>query len=311
MRFLRTVQENFFSFEGRLPRGDFWLRSFIAGVLLLLGLLTELGIAFLLGEEHYPLFKPFLFPFTISLWLLTAVAQTSLLIRRLHDRDKSGFWALLCLIPYVGVVWWFIEPGCMRGSVGDNKYGPDSTSAPVQSSIWINRPIPGPRAWLAALFKKKVCTEAMHNVQIAKLAVFLLIFHHIQIESPGLTKDQVAKCGGAWSNFLFGEQDSDQHHDLNLDYEKAKAVEWLNNSADDIQELVVQSLRIKTTAISTLTGNVMVYGEPLLKAFGKRIPNVPNPESFNRLVSHIVQAKLTPDDQGQILKWILEQSQAK
>jgi hypothetical protein len=199
----------------------------------------------------------------------------------------------------------------MRGSVGDNKYGPDSTPDPVQSSNWINRPIPGPRAWLAALFKKRVCTEAMHNVQIAKLAIYLLVFHHIQNESHGLTKDQVAKRGAAWSNFLFGEQDSDIHHELNLAYEKAKAVEWLNNSSDDIQELVVQSLRVKATAISALTGNVVVYGEPLLKAFGKRIPNAPNPESFNRLVSHIVQAKLTPDDQGQIFKWILEQSQAK
>jgi uncharacterized membrane protein YhaH (DUF805 family) len=45
-------------------------------------------------------------------------------IRRLHDRDKSGWLFLLILIPFVGaiilLIWY-----CMRGTIGPNRFGPD------------------------------------------------------------------------------------------------------------------------------------------------------------------------------------------
>jgi hypothetical protein len=34
-------------------------------------------------------------------------------VKRLHDRDKSGWWFLLILVPIAGV-WSFIETGCDR-----------------------------------------------------------------------------------------------------------------------------------------------------------------------------------------------------
>jgi uncharacterized membrane protein YhaH (DUF805 family) len=72
-------------------------------------------------------------------------------IKRLHDRDKSGWWLLLFyLVPYLllgpigwitgpermlGValavasaavtIWMIVEIGCRRGTVGPNQYGPD------------------------------------------------------------------------------------------------------------------------------------------------------------------------------------------
>ncbi len=45
-------------------------------------------------------------------------------VRRLHDRDYSGWWVLLAFVPLVGwiiLLVWFV----MRGTVGDNRFGPD------------------------------------------------------------------------------------------------------------------------------------------------------------------------------------------
>lgn len=41
-------------------------------------------------------------------------------IRRLHDRGMSGWWVVLYLIPFVGLVM-----SSIKGQSGPNKYGPD------------------------------------------------------------------------------------------------------------------------------------------------------------------------------------------
>ena len=48
-------------------------------------------------------------------------------VKRWHDRNKSGWWVLIGMIPIIGPLWQFIEAGCMRGTVGANQYGPDPT----------------------------------------------------------------------------------------------------------------------------------------------------------------------------------------
>ena len=48
-------------------------------------------------------------------------------VKRWHDRDKSGWWILIGMIPIVGPIWTFVECGCLRGTVGPNNYGQDPT----------------------------------------------------------------------------------------------------------------------------------------------------------------------------------------
>jgi uncharacterized membrane protein YhaH (DUF805 family) len=49
-------------------------------------------------------------------------------VRRLHDRDKSGWWLLIALIPLVGaiilLVWY-----CTRGTQGVNRFGPENPTS--------------------------------------------------------------------------------------------------------------------------------------------------------------------------------------
>ncbi len=54
-------------------------------------------------------------------------------VRRLHDIDKSGWNIFWFIIPFVGfilmIVWY-----CRRGTVGDNRFGPDPLAPVVREA---------------------------------------------------------------------------------------------------------------------------------------------------------------------------------
>ncbi|WP_172961151.1 DUF805 domain-containing protein [Asticcacaulis excentricus] len=54
-----------------------------------------------------------------------AWVRLALAVKRWHDRDKSGYWVLIELLPVVGLIWSFIQTIILPGTVGDNQYGPD------------------------------------------------------------------------------------------------------------------------------------------------------------------------------------------
>jgi uncharacterized membrane protein YhaH (DUF805 family) len=56
----------------------------------------------------------------LLLWPAIAVA-----VKRWHDRDKPGWWVLIVLLPLIGGLWALIDNGCLRGTVGPNRFGPD------------------------------------------------------------------------------------------------------------------------------------------------------------------------------------------
>ena len=49
----------------------------------------------------------------------------ALYAKRWHDRDKSGWWTLIVLVPIVGPIWILVELGILEGTRGDNRFGPD------------------------------------------------------------------------------------------------------------------------------------------------------------------------------------------
>ena len=55
----------------------------------------------------------------IFIWIRLAIA-----VKRWHDRNKSGWFVLINLIPVVGVLWALIENGFLVGDVSHNEYGP-------------------------------------------------------------------------------------------------------------------------------------------------------------------------------------------
>jgi uncharacterized membrane protein YhaH (DUF805 family) len=146
-----TFAQLYFSAKGRASRSQYWLRF----------LIPVLVIGIVLNFLH--LVEPRVFTILANLFHLGVLwPSIALLIKRIHDRDKSGWlvWALYgpamaalvftvatiiaiaagnegsawtsgiiavaLWIATAGVgIWFFVEFGCLRGTVGANRYGAD------------------------------------------------------------------------------------------------------------------------------------------------------------------------------------------
>lgn len=111
-----TPAQILFGLQGRIPRRTWWLW----GVLALLG--VALGGSLLLAIAGV---DPDTASLTMNLLVLWPAIATS--VKRWHDRDKSGWWVLINLVPVIGTIWVLIENGMLRGSVGPNRFGEDLT----------------------------------------------------------------------------------------------------------------------------------------------------------------------------------------
>jgi uncharacterized membrane protein YhaH (DUF805 family) len=141
-----------FSFRGRINRAKYWLALLVflvADIALgLVGWLLVNGVAFQI--------------LSFAVNLAVFIAGIAVCIKRLHDRDRSGWWLLLFYVgpvavaligrfifwaaadtvgmsaewSYLGlrlcilggfalVIWGFVEIGCRRGTAGYNRFGPD------------------------------------------------------------------------------------------------------------------------------------------------------------------------------------------
>lgn len=118
----------FFSFEGRINRGQYWVTSAFYVLMILISFLPSTLFLFhdrdLIGSSLYFMFAPLL-----PIMILVYFSSICLIIKRYHDRNKSGYWALLLIpsaIPFLGAVfslWMFIELGFLEGDKGKNDYG--------------------------------------------------------------------------------------------------------------------------------------------------------------------------------------------
>ena len=69
------------------------------------------------------------FPLFYYLWAIAVfLPGLAVSVRRLHDRDKSGWWILIEFIPLIGpiiLIIWFVG----RGTEGPNRFGEDPLQA--------------------------------------------------------------------------------------------------------------------------------------------------------------------------------------
>ena len=115
-----------FSFQGRLNRAPFWLVHL--GILVAeIVLLSVLGAGAAIMSGNYEaaagsmggLSSVVLGVFFLAVfWISLAIS-----VKRWHDRNKSAWWLLIVLVPVVGSLWYFIECGFLRGTIGPNNYG--------------------------------------------------------------------------------------------------------------------------------------------------------------------------------------------
>lgn len=111
-----------FDLYGRARRRDFWL--FMAGL--------ASAYAYLWSSLHEPTTRDDVAAvggilhneMAFIALTLVQIATLAMWVRRLHDRNKSGLWLLLALVPVVGQVWMVWELGFMPGKAGVNRFGP-------------------------------------------------------------------------------------------------------------------------------------------------------------------------------------------
>ncbi|MEW5561587.1 DUF805 domain-containing protein [Enterobacter asburiae] len=132
-----TLQQWLFSINGRIGRRDFWMWMGI-WVLAMIVLFTLAGNGWLNLQTAA-------FALVCLLWPTAAVT-----VKRLHDRGRSGIWALLMilawmllagnwsvlpgvwswavgrLLPTIIMVMMLIDLGAFVGTQGENKYGKET-----------------------------------------------------------------------------------------------------------------------------------------------------------------------------------------
>jgi len=134
----------FFTFDGRANRARFWIAGLIFAVvyavMTIIDYVTDQSVVFQALNGMF-----------IVVILIASIAVG---VKRLHDRNKSGWYLLLfyfapctlaaisvligtfvdestviatvlALLALTLVVWAFIEMGCLRGTIGINQYGSD------------------------------------------------------------------------------------------------------------------------------------------------------------------------------------------
>ncbi|MGA9794067.1 MAG: DUF805 domain-containing protein [Rhizomicrobium sp.] len=159
-----TATEYLFGFGGRINRAKWWLLLLIQlgaamAYYFAIFLIAGTSGASIVTSSSAEQIERNVGGFAILLVLLSLgygigmfIVWLAVTVKRLHDRDKSGAWILLfALGPWVAYllalmfafehsaslsgiaaltgfaisIWAFIELGCLRGTVGDNRFGPD------------------------------------------------------------------------------------------------------------------------------------------------------------------------------------------
>jgi uncharacterized membrane protein YhaH (DUF805 family) len=117
------VRKLLFSFDGRVGRAPYWL------VLLAVMLIDSVAFGAVGGFELFD-------GDTIAVerkgrfWALLVILPSLwvglvVTVKRWHDRNKSGRWVLLNLVPVAGWLWTLVECGFLRGTTGPNRFGQD------------------------------------------------------------------------------------------------------------------------------------------------------------------------------------------
>lgn len=111
----KAILENYATFKGRSRRSEYWY--FVLGniILTILAYFIDnlLGLNFDEGAGG---------PLYLIVLLATIIPSIAVMVRRLHDSGKSGFYFFVLFVPFVGSIWLLVLL-LTEGDSGRNQYG--------------------------------------------------------------------------------------------------------------------------------------------------------------------------------------------
>jgi len=124
--YIKVMRDNYINFKGRARRKEYWMFTLVY-VIILLGcqaLDNMLGTVFMMDAGPMgEISMGYGWAYTIC-GLVHLLPGLSVVVRRLHDVGKSGWFYLIFLLPIIGVIWLLVLY-CTEGQKQDNKWGPD------------------------------------------------------------------------------------------------------------------------------------------------------------------------------------------
>ena len=117
--YLDILTNKYADFNGRARRKEYWMWTLYVTLIFILAMIMDnvLGLNFeLLGQD---LGYGWLY---MLAGIINFIPGLSIVVRRLHDVGKSGWFYLIILIPIIGFIWILILL-CSDGVKEENKWG--------------------------------------------------------------------------------------------------------------------------------------------------------------------------------------------
>ena len=109
-----VVFENYANFNGRAARPEYWWFT-LASLIIYVGMaVLSVVLLSMVGELGFGII--------VIYWVATILPSLAVTVRRLHDIDKSAWWLLIGLIPWIGGIIFLILM-VLKTYPHPNKYG--------------------------------------------------------------------------------------------------------------------------------------------------------------------------------------------
>ena len=125
MHWYIDVLKKYTVFSGRARRKEFWMFFLFSAIIsIFLAVIDEfMGWQFEMGGD--------ILGFLSTLYYVAVIVPyLAVIIRRLHDTERTGWWILIAFIPIVGALVLLVFL-ILQGTRGENRYGPDPKGAPT------------------------------------------------------------------------------------------------------------------------------------------------------------------------------------
>ncbi|WP_426483538.1 DUF805 domain-containing protein [Flavobacterium sp. 2] len=118
----KVVFQNYANFTGRARRSEYWLFTLMQCVIFIAFIIVGAIVGSFLSDATGGLLIGY-FAF-VAYSLATVLPTLAVVVRRLHDVGKSGWFYFIALIPLVGSIWLLVLL-VTEGDRGENYYGAD------------------------------------------------------------------------------------------------------------------------------------------------------------------------------------------